>query len=78
MGGVRGAEWRAEGQLEGGSWLLQGTERPPSRDLLTGQPVRALQPPSRVMGERLWGPAWELGTAGGKTSLRLYLHLIYI
>lgn len=66
------------GAVRGWILALQGMERPPSRDSLTSQPVWALQPPSRVMGERLWGPAWELGTAGGKTSLRLYLHLIYI
>lgn len=58
-----------EGQLEGGSWLLQGMERPPKQGLiLTGQPVQALWPPTRV----------QLGTAGCKTSVRFYLHLIYI
>lgn len=75
----RGRDGRSEGcWVEGGGWILapMGHRNLQSRDSpsLASLCRHRGWPPSRVLGR----PVWQLGTASCKTSVRVYLHLIYI
>lgn len=70
MGG--GRDGKREGCWAEGRGAIRGW-------ILTGHPHwSACGPLAGCWGERLWGPAWPLGTAGCKAWVRAYLHLICI